>query len=83
MLKYTWEPQPRLFACTQSFEARHLPRQCPQGTSQKGYPCKRVRQRCKDRNDAGSGSRLLALQLNQRALGKVVVVQFGLHNVVY
>jgi len=36
-----------------------------------------------DRNDAGGGSRLLALQLNQRALGKVVVVQFGLHNVVY
>lgn len=28
-------------------------------------------------------SRLLALQLNKRALGKVVIVQFSFHDVVY
>ena len=28
-------------------------------------------------------SRLLALQLNKRALGKVVIVQFSLHDIVY
>jgi hypothetical protein len=28
-------------------------------------------------------SRLLALQLNKRALGKVVIVQFSFHHVVY
>lgn len=28
-------------------------------------------------------SRLLALQLNKGALGKVVIVQFSFHNIVY
>ena len=53
------------------------------GPHRKVTPANALVSDARDRNDVAGGSRLLALQLNQRALSKVVVIQFGLHNVVY
>jgi hypothetical protein len=52
-------------------------------TSRKGCHCKYILVSDGGMESTLKKSRLLALQLNKRALGKIVIIQFRLHNVIY